>query len=155
MRRELAAEILAMPGCRQGIGVVNAAEIDRINILQASLLAMKLAVMSLITDFAWSNLLLPDFILVDGKFKIPLDLPQQALVKGDSRSASIAAASIVAKVRRDAIMADYHLQYPQYNFGRHKGYGTAEHLCLLGEHGPCPIHRRSFKPVARGLDPLV
>lgn len=143
-RRELAAEIAALAGVFLGLGVVSAAEIDRLNILQASLLAMKKAVETLA---AGAGGCLPDFLLVDGKFQVPLALPQQALVKGDSRSASIAAASIVAKVRRDRIMAEYHLHYPQYNFIRHQGYGTAEHLRLLREHGPCPIHRQSFKPV--------
>ncbi|ADH85865.1 ribonuclease HII [Desulfurivibrio alkaliphilus] len=139
LRCRLAAEIEALPGVYWGVGVVAPAEIDRLNILQASLLAMQKAVAALAAE--------PDFLLVDGKHQLPLPLPQQALVRGDSRSASIAAASIIAKVRRDEIMADYHRRYPQYNFHRHKGYGTAEHLHLLRQHGPCPIHRRSFKPV--------
>ncbi|MDF1614684.1 ribonuclease HII [Desulfurivibrio dismutans] len=143
LRCELAAEIVALPGVYWGVGVVVAADIDRLNILQASLLAMQHAV----ADLA----IRPDFLLIDGKHQLPLALPQQALVQGDSRSASIAAASIIAKVRRDEIMAEYHLRYPQYNFHRHKGYGTADHLRLLRQHGPCPIHRRSFKPVGNCL----
>jgi len=122
-----------------GIGIVSAAEIDRLNILQASLLAMKKAVEALPSC--------PDFLLVDGKFTVPVMLPQKALVKGDSRSASIAAASIVAKVTRDRIMEQYHLEYPQYDFARHKGYPTAAHRRIIREIGPCPIHRQSFKPV--------
>jgi len=122
-----------------GVGIVSAAEIDRLNILQASLLAMKKAVEELPS--------LPDFLLVDGKFTVPMALEQKALVKGDSRSASISAASIVAKVTRDAIMEQFHLEYPQYNFARHKGYPTAEHRRVMREIGPCPIHRQSFKPV--------
>ncbi len=148
-RLELAAEIAALPGVYLGIGVVEPAEIDRLNILQASLLAMKKAVQALAAapPGDGSDGLLPDFLLVDGKQQVPIALPQQALVQGDSRSASIAAASIVAKVRRDEIMEHCHRRYPQYNFRRHKGYGTAEHLRLLREHGPCPLHRRSFRPV--------
>lgn len=138
-RRELAARLLALPGAHWGLGVVSAAEIDRINILQAALLAMKKAVQALPGP--------PEYLLVDGKFPVSLALPQQALVRGDSRSASIAAASILAKVHRDEIMAELHQQYPQYNFLQHKGYGTAEHRRLLQAHGPCPEHRRSFKPV--------
>ena len=142
-RRQVLAEEIVRQGGRVGVGVVSAAEIDRINILQASLLAMKLAVEQLTPA--------PEFLLVDGKFTIPLPLPQQALIKGDARCASIAAASIVAKVRRDAIMEEFHRQYPQYNFKQHKGYATAEHRRCLREHGPCPIHRRSFAPVRAAL----
>ncbi len=122
-----------------GIGIVSAAEIDRLNILQASLLAMRQAVEALPAP--------PDFLLVDGKFTVPLPIDQQPLVKGDSRSASVAAASIVAKVKRDAMMAEYHLQFPAYNFTQHKGYPTAEHCRLLRKYGPCAIHRQSFRPV--------
>ena len=146
-RRELAAELLAMPGAGVGVGVVSAAEIDRLNIFQASLLAMRQAVGQLNPP--------PDFLLVDGKFTLSIDLPQQALVKGDSRSLSIAAASIVAKVRRDRIMEELHQHYPQYQFQHHKGYGTAEHLRLLHRHGPCPEHRRSFRPVFQAAASLA
>lgn len=138
-RRELEAELNALPGAAVGVGIASVAEIDGLNILQASLLAMRKAVTALQPA--------PDFLLVDGKFTVPLELPQQALIKGDSRSASIAAASIVAKERRDQLMADLHRQYPQYNFIQHKGYATAEHRRLLHRFGPCPEHRRSFKPV--------
>lgn len=143
-RRELATRLFALPGARWGLGVVSAAEIDRINILQAALLAMKKAIESLDVT--------PDYLLVDGKFTVPLALPQQALVRGDSRSASIAAASIVAKVHRDEIMARLHRHYPLYNFHKHQGYGTAEHRRLLQEYGPSPEHRRSFKPVRLVLE---
>ncbi|MFA6464363.1 MAG: ribonuclease HII [Desulfurivibrionaceae bacterium] len=138
VRGDLADRLVAL-GAAIGVGIVSAAEIDRINILQASLLAMKKAVEELPC--------LPDFLLVDGKFTVPMAVAQQALVKGDSRSASISAASIVAKVTRDAIMEQYHLEYPQYNFAKHKGYPTAEHRRIIREIGPCPIHRQSFKPV--------
>lgn len=137
-RNELAHRLVALEAAI-GVGIVSAAEIDRLNILQASLLAMKKAVEKLPG--------LPDFLLVDGKFTVPMAVPQKAYVKGDSRSASISAASIVAKVTRDAIMEEYHLEYPQYNFAKHKGYPTAEHRRIIREIGPCPIHRQSFKPV--------
>lgn len=137
-RRHLADRLVALEA-QIGVGIVSAAEIDRLNILQASLLAMKKAVEKLPC--------LPDFLLVDGKFTVPLAVAQKAYVKGDSRSASISAASIVAKVTRDAIMEQYHLEYPRYNFARHKGYPTAEHRRIIREIGPCPIHRQSFKPV--------
>lgn len=141
-RVELAEELLASKALI-GVGVVAAAEIDRLNILQASLFAMRLAVENLPAA--------PDFLLVDGKQTVPVALPQRAVVKGDSLSASIAAASIIAKVRRDALMDVLHLEYPQYQFHCHKGYGTADHCRLLREHGPCPEHRRSFRPVREAL----
>lgn len=125
-----------------GVGVVSAATIDRINILQASLLAMRRAVEQLTaTDRA------PDFILVDGKFEIPLPSPQLALIKGESRSASIAAASIVAKVVRDAMMDELDSRYPGYGLARHKGYPTREHRLAIASLGPTPEHRRTFAGV--------
>lgn len=123
-----------------GVGIVSEQEIDTINILQASLLAMKRAVLSMAS-------IAPDFILVDGKFSIPLDIEQQPLVKGESKSSSIAAASIIAKTERDRIMTELHERYPVYNFAKHKGYPTKEHRELLSIHGPCPAHRMSFKGV--------
>jgi len=126
-----------------GIGVVSEAEIDRINILQASLLAMKRAVLSMVRH--------PDFLLVDGTFPVPIAIPQQTLVKGESKSASIAAASIVAKVCRDEMMDRYHEQFPCYNFTKNKGYPTSEHRRAIREHGPCVIHRRSFRGVREFL----
>ena len=122
-----------------GVGTISGSEIDELNILQASLLAMRKAITALTTR--------PDFLLVDGTFPVPIAIPQQTLAKGESKSASIAAASIVAKVTRDRLMAEYHRQYPQYNFAANKGYPTAEHRRALKKHGPCPIHRRSFRGV--------
>jgi ribonuclease HII len=122
-----------------GIGMVSDMEIDELNILQASLIAMRKAITILPVR--------PDFLLVDGTFPVPIAIPQQTLCKGESKSASIAAASIVAKVTRDRLMAEYHQLYPQYNFATNKGYPTAEHRRALKEHGPCPIHRRSFRGV--------
>jgi ribonuclease HII len=126
-------------GAKIGVGIVSETDIDRINILQASLLAMKKAVLAM--PF------LPDFLLVDGKQKIPMTIPQQPLVRGESKSASIAAASIVAKVLRDDLMNQYHLQYPEYNFLQNRGYATLEHRQAIKTHGPCAIHRQSFKCV--------
>ena len=143
-QRVVLAEELKASGALIGVGIVAAVEIDRLNILQASLRAMQLAVEKMPVA--------PDFLLVDGPHTVPLAIPQQALVKGDSRSASIAAASIIAKVARDALMEAMHHEYPQYNFHRHKGYGTAEHCRLLQLHGPCPLHRRSFRPVREALE---
>ncbi|MCW5201553.1 ribonuclease HII [Desulfobulbus sp. US2] len=126
-----------------GVGIADPAEIDRINILQASLLAMQRAVL----DCGKNGGVSPDFLLVDGTFKVPMELPQQALTKGESKSASIAAASIIAKVTRDRLMAEYHLQYPQYNFQQHKGYPTKAHRAALAKFGPSPLHRKTFKGV--------
>jgi ribonuclease HII len=127
-----------------GIGIVDAHEIDRINILQASRLSMAFAVANLTPR--------PDYLLIDGKFDIPFDLPQQPLIKGDSRSLSIAAASIVAKVSRDRLMQRYHIDYPQFGFDRHKGYPTKGHKAAIAANGPCLIHRRTFKSVSEHLD---
>ena len=122
-----------------GIGIVDPVEIDRINILQASLLAMAMAVENLNPR--------PDHLLIDGTFPIPSGLSQQAIPKGDVLSISIAAASIVAKVSRDRLMQNYHHYYPQFEFPRHKGYPTKAHKAAIKEFGHCPIHRRSFKGV--------
>jgi ribonuclease HII len=126
-----------------GVGSVSESKIDQINILQASLLAMQES-LSLLS-------VCPDFVLVDGKFKIPVSIPQLPLVKGDSRSASIAAASIVAKVTRDKLMGEYHKQFPVYNFKNNKGYATAEHRAAIVKYGPCPIHRKTFARVKEYL----
>ncbi|MCW8909714.1 MAG: ribonuclease HII [Gammaproteobacteria bacterium] len=120
---------------------VDAEEIDRINILQASLLAMKQAIESLSTT--------PDIALIDGNKCPELSCRVEAIVKGDSRVAAISAASILAKVERDRQMIELHEQYPQYEFNRHKGYPTKVHMELLIKHGPCPLHRKSFGPVKK------
>ena len=123
-----------------GLAVVDQKVIDKINILQAARLAMKQAVETL--------KITPGLLLIDGNQKIDSTLNQWAIVKGDSRSLSIAAASVLAKVTRDRIMDGYHKLYPQYEFNRHKGYGTRLHRNLIQEHGPCPIHRRTVKGVS-------
>ncbi|MHB1958600.1 MAG: ribonuclease HII [Acidobacteriaceae bacterium] len=125
------------------IGFADAATIDAINIRRASHRAMLAAIAQLVPQ--------PDFLLIDAE---RLDTPcrQQAIVHGDSISISIAAASIVAKVYRDAWMCRYHEEYPQYGLASHKGYGTEEHLRALAEHGPCPLHRATFEPVRRAIE---
>ncbi len=125
-----------------GIGVVDTAEIDRVNILQATLRSMAMAVANLHPR--------PNHLLIDGIFTIASDLSQEAIKKGDSLSISIAAASIVAKVTRDRIMAQVDTLFPEYGFGRHKGYPTKNHRAAIIRHGCSPIHRRTFKGV-RGV----
>jgi ribonuclease HII len=122
-----------------GIGIVDAAEIDRINILRATRLAMHKAITCLAKK--------PDIVLVDALDIPSVNLRQKPIIKGDAKSASIAAASIIAKVIRDSIMKEYHRIYPQYDFVRHKGYATKTHLDKIKEYGPCPIHRKSFQKV--------
>ncbi len=125
------------------IASVSPEEIDRINILQASLRAMALAIQGLSIK--------PHAVLVDGNQPVPVSIPQKTVVKGDSRSISIAAASVIAKVYRDRLMEDFDSRYPVYRFARHKGYATAVHLRAIREHGPCPLHRRTFKGVREYL----
>ncbi len=134
--------LLQENGATIGIGIVSHRQIDTINILQASLLAMKLAVFHHSTVGGT-----PDFILVDGRFEIPLSVPQLALIKGESKSGSIAAASIVAKLQRDRIMTSLHEKYPHYNFRQNKGYATLHHRQAIAGYGPCPVHRLTFKGV--------
>ncbi len=135
-KRDELYKVISEDAMAVGVGVAEADIIDRINILRASLQAMGEAVLDLS--------IAPDFILIDGLYTISVSTPQKALVKGDTLSVSIAAASIIAKVSRDRIMEMYHRQFPQYNFLQNKGYGTAEHRKILQEIGMCKIHRRSF-----------
>ena len=137
-RERLFPEILRVADCI-GVGHVSAREIDRINIFQASRKAMQLAVSKLSPP--------PDFLLIDGIASLDLSISQLTLKKGDQRSHSIAAASIVAKVTRDRIMARYHQRFPQYHFLSNKGYGTAAHKMAIESYGACPIHRRTFRGV--------
>lgn len=118
-------------------------EIDTLNILQATMLAMRRAVAGL--------RLKPAKVLVDGNRLPPLDVLAEAIVQGDAKVQAISAASILAKVTRDRMLDELHLQHPHYGFDRHKGYGTAQHLQALREHGPLPAHRRTFAPVAQAL----
>ncbi len=142
-REQLAVEIKQYAKA-WAVSSVEPEVIDEINILQASLLAMKQALEALSIE--------PDFALIDGNKLPDLKCDAEAIVKGDSRVAAIAAASILAKVERDMQMQELHKEYPQYEFDRHKGYPTKVHMALLIEHGPCPEHRKSFGPVRRLLE---
>jgi ribonuclease HII len=137
MREELFDALYALPGIRISVAKASVEEIDRLNILRATHLAMRRAV---------AGLKEAEYVLVDG-LPVQFELPSRNIVKGDAKSASIAAASIIAKVTRDREMLEADEIYPQYGFARHKGYGTAEHLAALKEFGPSPIHRKSFRPV--------
>lgn len=118
------------------VGVIGAEKVDEINILQATYEAMRLAVSKLVTQ---PQVLLNDAVTIPG-----LTMEQVPIIKGDAKSVSIAAASVLAKVTRDHMMEEYDTLFPQYGFAKHKGYGTAAHISALKEYGPCPIHRRSF-----------
>ncbi|MEW6325512.1 MAG: ribonuclease HII, partial [Nitrospirota bacterium] len=138
VQRDAAYDRIMAGAVAVGVGLADHEEIDRINILQATKRAMAQAIDALRPP--------PDFLLIDA-VAFPSFLPLWALIKGDRRALAVAAASIVAKVTRDRLMARYHEQYPSYNFLIHKGYATPEHLNLLRTFGCCAIHRRSFRPV--------
>ncbi|MBN1212650.1 MAG: ribonuclease HII [candidate division Zixibacteria bacterium] len=145
LRRERIFEEIISLGLNCSIGIIDHCDIDKLNILKASLMAMRKAVCDMKPP--------ADFVLVDGNYPVPnIPQPQFAIIGGDSRCLSIAAASIVAKVTRDRIMDRYEALYPSFTFATHKGYPTAAHLAELKEHGPCEIHRRTFKPVAKIID---
>jgi ribonuclease HII len=137
--RERAFSIICADAVAYAIAEASPLEIDTINILQASLLAMRRAVEMLAVA--------PDFLYVDGTFPVPCPLSQQPLVKGDSRCRSVAAASILAKVTRDAAMLEYDRAWPGYGFAAHKGYPTKAHYAAIRRLGPCPIHRTTFRGV--------
>ncbi|MBV8141718.1 MAG: ribonuclease HII [Verrucomicrobia bacterium] len=141
--REQFFERLIAPGklVGYGIGIAESTEIDRLNILRATFLAMQRAITALPVQ--------PDHLLIDGLPVPVFQQPQTAIIGGDGRSLSIAAASVLAKVTRDRMMRKWHSDFPQYDFDQNKGYGTPAHLENLQIHGPCPIHRRSFAPVAQ------
>ncbi|WP_418320540.1 ribonuclease HII [Piscinibacter sakaiensis] len=141
-REQLFDEIRARALCF-AIAQASVEEIDRLNILHATMLAMRRAVLAL--------RLRPNLVLVDGNRLPVLDLPAEPVISGDAKIAAIAAASILAKVHRDRLCQALHLQYPGYGFAEHKGYATAEHLGALRSNGACPEHRRSFAPVAEVL----
>jgi ribonuclease HII len=144
-RREALAETVRANALAWCVAFASVAEIDRLNILRATLLAMQRAVKGLGVA--------PRLALVDGNQPPHLKCPVHTVVKGDATVPAISAASILAKVARDAELMRLHALYPQYAFDQHKGYGTARHLSLLREHGPCPEHRRSFAPVWALLQP--
>lgn len=140
-REALYREILENEAICWASASVEPGEIDRINILQATHTAMRAAFTALRTRAS--------FALIDGRPLPRFPVPHRGVVRGDSLSLSIAAASIIAKVERDRLMSEFASQWPDYGFDRHKGYGTKQHLAALRMHGPCPIHRRSFAPVAQ------
>lgn len=135
-RREALYDIIVKEAVAYGIAFATEQEIDEINILQATFLAMRRAIGQLSVR--------PDMLLVDGNREPESDIPVKTIVKGDSLSANIAAASILAKVTRDRFMLEQDRLYPEYGFALHKGYGTKAHYAALTEHGACPIHRRTF-----------
>ena len=139
--REALDAIIRVRAVAIGVGLMDAATIDRVNVLEATRRAMGQALAALDIE---PELVLTDFVALEG-----LGCPQQNLVRGDQRSATVAAASIIAKVARDRMMAEADYEYPQYGFGRHKGYPTADHRAALLAHGPCPLHRLSFTGVAQ------
>ena len=140
-RERIHAELESSPGVFIGVGEASVAEIDRLNILRATHLAMERAVRALPE--------LPDFCLIDG-WPVPrFPVPHEGVVGGDALSLSIAAASVVAKVVRDRWVMGVDAEWPQYAFAKHKGYGTELHLQLIRKYGPCPLHRRSFEPIAQ------
>ena len=135
-KREVLFDVIKENAVAYGIGFADEKEIDEINILQATYLAMRRA---------YDNMQKAcDYVLIDGNRMPPMPVPGETIVKGDAKSPSIAAASILAKVSRDRVMLEYAKQYPGYHFEKHKGYGTKRHYELLRRYGPCPIHRRTF-----------
>ena len=142
--RAILYEVITRDALSIGLGVTEPSVIDRVNILQATLMAMREAVTGLSLQ--------PDYLLIDGLHRIDLPLAQQTIIRGDNLSLSVACASIIAKVSRDRFMEIYHHQFPQYNFLRNRGYGTREHLEAIHRHGLCKIHRRSFRVSKEPLD---
>lgn len=135
-KRELLFERITESALDYAIGMASPEEIDSLNILNATMLAMRRAIAGLKTP--------ADFALVDGNCTRDFPIPARAIVKGDALSCSISAASILAKVTRDRLCLEDEKNYPQYGFAKHKGYGTAEHIAALKQYGPCPIHRKTF-----------
>lgn len=142
--RETLFEVIQRDAVSVGIGIIDEQTIDRVNILQATYLAMEQAISRLAPA--------PDYLLLDAVTLTRLTLPQHGMPKGDCRSISIAAASILAKVTRDRLMVEFDQQYPQYGFAAHKGYGTTQHRQAIAAHGPCPIHRKTFRGVKEHVD---
>lgn len=139
-RHSLYQKIITNKNIQYGVAIVDSGEIDQINILQATLLAMKRAIEALNTEIS--------YLIVDGNQLPNTPFPAKAIIKGDQYSISIAAASIIAKETRDELMNKFHQKFPEYFFNEHKGYGTKKHKEALLQYGPCPIHRKSFRPIS-------
>ena len=139
-RKEVYLNLVKNKKVKWGIGMVSEKTIDRINILEAT----KLAMIKAVKNLEKKNKIKIDFLLLDGRMKLDLKVNQKSIVKGDDKVFSISAASIIAKVKRDKLMERYDKKYPQYNFKKHKGYGTKEHLEKIKKNGACKIHRKSF-----------
>lgn len=146
-REEVYNKAREHPAIQWGIGVVSEKLVDKMNIFQATRLAMKKAIANLQKKTP------VDFLVIDGNFSLPVALLQKSIVKADEKVFSCALASIIAKVTRDRMMLAYHKKYPRYGFHLHKGYGTELHFAMLKRFGPCPIHRMSFRPLAGLLKP--
>jgi ribonuclease HII len=142
-RKEVYLNLIKDKRIKWGIGMVSEKIIDKINILEAT----KLAMIKAVKDLEKKNGIKADFLILDGKIKLNLKIDQKSIVKGDDKVFSISAASIIAKVKRDELMEKYDKKYPQYNFKKHKGYGTREHLEKIKKYGACEIHRKSFAPI--------
>ena len=140
-REEIYCELIGDERICWAVGIIDSVEIDQLNILRATHKAMRAAVAALHMQ--------ADHALIDGRAVYPFPLPQTAVIDGDCFSLSIAAASVIAKVTRDRMMREFCARFPEYCFSQHKGYGTELHVAKLHAHGPCPIHRRSFEPVAQ------
>ena len=143
-REEIYEALKKNPRVEWGIGMVSEKVIDRINILQATKLAMRRAVKNLENRLCEAGLHTIDFLFIDGNFGIKCSIPQESIIKGDEKVFSVAAASIVAKVKRDRMMVNYHKRFPEYCFNKHKGYPTKQHKYLIKKYGVCRLHRKSF-----------
>jgi ribonuclease HII len=142
-KREDLYDLILLKSLGVGIGIVGQEEIDLLNILQATLKAMAMAIGNLPAS--------PDFVLIDGPHGLNVPIPQKPIRKGDQICNSISAASIIAKVTRDRMMLECHQRYPQYNFAKHKGYGTMEHQKAIKKFGICELHRKTFRGVKEYL----
>ncbi len=142
-KREQLFELITKEALDWGVGIVSERIIEEINILQATRLAMTKAVQNL--------KIFPEFLLIDGPISLDIKISQKPIIKGDEKSFSIGAASIIAKVLRDRLMLKYHRLFPKYGFSENKGYPTSKHLNALQKYGPCPIHRRTYYPVQKLL----
>ncbi len=145
-REEIYAELTANPAISWAVGISSVEIIEQYNILRATERAMYLALINLPVK--------PDHVLVDGHRCRAILMKQTSIIKGDAKSFSIAAASVIAKVTRDRMMLELDKEYPQYGFAAHKGYGTPDHLAAITQFGPCPIHRRTFAPIRNALEPV-